>query len=78
MYEMDKTKINKIVEAIEEGARKHWPEMFNTPQYKRMKETLAKSEEELTWADKEELGNILHLLSHFAKINYWLLIAETR
>lgn len=78
MYEMDKVRINKIVEAIEEGARKHWPAMFNTPQYKGMKFILSKPEDKITWADKEELGYALRLLSQFVKVDYYGLIAETR
>ena len=71
---IDRTAITKMVTMIEEEAREEWPAMFKTYPYQRVTTTLSKSDEEITFVDKESLRLNLMTLTDCLGLNYYRLI----
>lgn len=73
---MDKTKLYKMLNIIEEYANTHWSAMYQTYHYKKVVEILAKPEEETTLGEREMLRNNLQALCLAMGLNYYRLIQQ--
>ena len=71
---IDRTAITKMVAMIEEEAKEEWPAMFKTYPYLRVTAILSKSDEEITFADKESLRLNLMTLADCLGLDYYRLI----
>lgn len=71
---IDRAAITKMLNIIEEEAKKEWPPMFKTYPYWRVTSILAKSDEEITFVDKESLRlNLMTLVDCLGLNYYWLI-----
>jgi hypothetical protein len=71
---IDRTAITKMMAMIEEEAKEEWPAMFKTYPYLRVTAILSKSDEEITFADKESLRLNLMTLADCLGLDYYRLI----
>ena len=76
MLTMKKRPINKMLNTMRAKADKQWPAMYNTHAYKHIMSVLAKSDEDITYTDKEEVGRNLRLLAMCLGLHYYTLIQE--
>ena len=68
--------INTMLSAIQEKANSKWLAMYRTPTYQRITHILAKSDDKITYVDKEDLREGLHLLCDCLGIYYYGLLKE--
>lgn len=68
--------INKMLDTMRAKANECWPAMYNTHAYKHIMSVLAKSDEDITYVDKEMMSNNLHLLAMCLGLPYYILLQE--
>ena len=73
---MNKRPINKMLAIMEERADESWKAMYNTHQYKYIKRVLAKSTEDITYAEKEMVRDNLQALCLALGLNYYNLLKK--
>lgn len=76
MLTVQRRPINKMLDTMRAKANECWPTMYNTYAYKHIIDTLAKSDEDITYVDKEMLGSNLHLLAMCLGLPYYILLQE--
>lgn len=73
---MQKRPINKMLDIMRERANATWPAMYGTHQYKHIMLVLAKSNDEITYVDKEFVRNDLHALCLALGLDYYQLLKK--
>lgn len=73
---MQKRPINKMLDIMRERADATWPAMYGTHQYKHIMLVLAKSNDEITYVDKEFVRNDLHALCLALGLDYYQLLKK--
>lgn len=68
--------INKMLDTMKAKANEYWPAMYNAYAYKHIIDTLAKSDEDITYVDKEMMGSDLRLLAMCLGLPYCILLQE--
>ena len=68
--------IQRMMTTIQEKADSQWPAMYHTHTYKQVSAVLAKSDEDITYVDKETLRLNIHLLCDCLGIYYYGLLKE--
>lgn len=73
---MQRRPINKMLDIMRERADATWPAMYGTHQYKYIMLVLAKSNDEITYAEKEFVRNDLHALCLALGLDYYQLLKK--
>jgi hypothetical protein len=73
---MNKRPINKMLDIMRERADTTWPAMYGTHQYKYIMTVLAKSNDEITYAEKEFVRHNLQALCLALGLNYYQLLKK--
>lgn len=73
---MQRRPINKMLDIMRERADATWPAMYGTHQYKHIMLVLAKSNDEITYVDKEFVRNDLHALCLALGLDYYQLLKK--
>ena len=76
MDNINRVMINKMLDVMRAKADATWKAMYGTHQYKHLMMTLAKSDEDITYVDKEFIGSDLRVLCMCLGIRYYSLIKE--
>ena len=76
MATMQKRPINDMLDIMRERADATWPAMYGTHQYKYIMMVLAKSNDEITYAEKEIVRNNLQALCLALGLNYYQLLKK--
>lgn len=76
MATMQKRPINDMLDIMRERADATWPAMYGTHQYKYIMMVLAKSNDEITYAEKEFVRNNLQALCLALGLNYYQLLKK--
>ena len=73
---MQRRPINKMLDIMRERADATWPAMYGTHQYKHIMLVLTKSNDEITYVDKEFVRNDLHALCLALGLDYYQLLKK--
>ena len=76
MDKINRVMINKMLDVMRAKADTTWKAMYGTHQYKHLMMTLTKSDEDITYVDKEFIGSDLRALCLALGLDYYQLLKK--